>query len=452
MSSIPTRIDPQNQNSALFCPRIPSAKFPKICTLGNIFPRTIPIEAHHTKYLLVSVPAGLSYHHPETQKSHLVFESAQMPTTISLMPHAVCWKADPRLIWTMVVTNAITFLSYLVICLTLIYLVRHTRKVIQRDWAYFALGFAMFIVACGTTHFMEVVTTWIPVFWIDAGANIITAILSAYVAIMFIRRAATIGFGINDYAERLASTEEEKNRMQRSLLDARKLEDWSRMSTVVAHEISNPLEAIQNILYLIQKSKDATPEIADLARTASAEAENVLTISQSTLSFFRQSNEPEVTDFRAAAESVRFVLGAMLQARHVQLDIAAVGDVTVEALPGEIRQVLLNLTRNACEASQNGARVSLIFTAKDDGVEAIVADNGSGIESFILATLFQFGTSTKGQHGNGMGLWSVKHIITKHGGTVRVESTVGKGTKFILWWPKDFPKAAPLQELVAASR
>ena len=375
-----------------------------------------------------------------------------MPTTITLMPHAVCWKADPRLIWTMVVTNAITFLSYLVICLTLIYLVRHTRKVIQRDWAYFAIGFAMFIVACGTTHFMEVVTTWIPVFWIDAGANIITAILSAYVAIMFIRRASTIGFGINDYAERLASTEQENDRMQHSLLDARKLEDWSRMSTVVAHEISNPLEAVQSILYLIQTSPDVTAEIANLARTASAEAGNVLTISQSTLGFFRQSTEPESTDFRSAAESVGFVLGPLLQGHQVQLDITAVGDVTVEALPGEVRQVLLNLTRNACEASANGSKITLIFIGNDDGVEAIIADSGSGIEPNILSSLFQFGASTKGRNGNGMGLWSVKHIVAKHGGTVRVESMVGEGTKFVLWWPKHFPKISRVPELAAVSR
>src|ERR1700679_2364628 len=112
---------------------------------------------------------------------------------VSLMPHAVCWAAAPRLIWTMVVANAITFLSYVSICATLLVLVRRTRRVIARDWAYFLVGFALFIVACGSTHLMEVVTTWVPWFWIDALANIVTAALSAYVAIMLIRRAGAIG-------------------------------------------------------------------------------------------------------------------------------------------------------------------------------------------------------------------------------------------------------------------
>ena len=169
-----------------------------------------------------------------------------MFSDVSLMPHAVCWAAAPRLIWTMVVTNTITFLSYASICITLLLLARRTRRVIARDWAYFVVGFALFIVACGSTHLLEVITTWTPIFWVDAWTNIVTAALSAWVAFMLFRRAHAIGFGVNDYAARLGNTEREKRQMQESLLAAQRLEDWSRMSTVLAHEISNPLEAVQN--------------------------------------------------------------------------------------------------------------------------------------------------------------------------------------------------------------
>ena len=110
----------------------------------------------------------------------------------SLMPHAVCWRADQHLIWTMVISNAVTFLSYTTICITLLALARRTRVVIARDWVFFLTGFALFIVACGSTHFMEVVTTWSPAFWLDAWTNILTAVLSAYVALQLIRRLKTI--------------------------------------------------------------------------------------------------------------------------------------------------------------------------------------------------------------------------------------------------------------------
>jgi signal transduction histidine kinase len=353
------------------------------------------------------------------------------------MPHAVCWRADPRLIWVMVVTNAVTFLSYLSIGLTLLWLARKTRRVIARDWAWFVVGFALFIAACGSTHLMEVVTTWWPWFWVDAGANLLTAALSAYVAVNLIRRSATIGFSINDYAARLTNTERETRQMRESLMAAQKLEDWSRMSTVVAHEIANPLEAVQNLLYLVRSSEGVSPEVVRLAEAASDEADRVLTISRSTLSFFRQGTEPEKTDLFAAAESVRFLLETMMQKQKIKLHLASTGDTNIEALPGEPRQVLLNLVRNACEATEGSNRsVHILLTGRPEGVEIVVQDQGAGIVPAVLSKLFQFGVTTKGQSGNGMGLWAIKQILLRHGGTIAVHSEPGVGTRFTLWWPR----------------
>jgi signal transduction histidine kinase len=362
----------------------------------------------------------------------------------SLMPHAVCWRADQHLIWTMVISNAVTFLSYTTICLTLLTLARRTRVILARDWVYFLTGFALFIVACGSTHFMEVVTTWSPAFWLDAWANILTAALSAYVALQLIRRLKTISFGINDYAERLARTEDEKAEMQESLMAAQKLEDWSRMSAVVTHEIGNPLEAIQNILYLIRQSEVATPEIARLTRMASEEADRVLAISRSTLAFFRQSNAPERVDLRTASESVRFLLDPVLRRREVTFSVRVSGEVVIEALSGEVRQVLLNLVRNACEASpRGGSNVTLTLAGQAEHVEITVTDEGSGIDPAIVPTIFQFGQTTKGSQGNGMGLWTVKHIVDKHGGKIHVESEPGKGAAFIIEWPRHVNASTP---------
>ena len=360
-----------------------------------------------------------------------------MSPSVSLMPHAVCWAAAPKLVWTMVITNLITFLSYVCICLTLLYLARRTGRVIARDWAYFVVGFALFIVACGSTHALEVVTTWIPIFWVDAWTNIITAVLSAYVAAMLIRRASTIAFGVNDYADRLSRTEKDKRQMQDSLLAARKLEDWSRISAAINHEIRNPLEAIQNCLYLIRTSDGVSAEVAELARCAGQESVHVLTISRTTLSYFRETTGPELIDLRAAVASVELLLGSLIHGKAIVFEVETSGDCIVEALPGETRQVLLNLVRNACEAiTRPGARVSISLAGSSSGVEIVVTDQGAGIESDILRRLFDFGTSTKGERGNGMGLWTVKHIINKHGGEIGVQSVPGEGTQFRIMWPK----------------
>lgn len=360
-----------------------------------------------------------------------------------LMPHAVCWAAAPRLIWTMVVTNLVTFLSYVSICLTLLYLASRTRRVIARDWAYFVIGFALFIVACGSTHLLEVVTTWIPVFWVDAGTNVVTALLSAYVAIMLIRRASAIGFAINDYSARLANVEHEKRAIEEKLLSARKLEDWSRLSTVIAHEIGNPLETIQNLLYLITTDPETPSGSLVLAEQAQEEVGRVITISRSTLSFHRESQQPEMVDLRSVCESVCFLLQSAIVEKSIQFKIIGEGPFLIEAFPGETRQVILNLARNACEAiSERGRSVSLFLSLTSKGVELQVADEGIGMSKNTLSTLFEFGKTSKGEQGNGLGLWSVRQIMLKHGGQINLESSSPQGTRFVVWWPEAYPSIA----------
>jgi signal transduction histidine kinase len=365
----------------------------------------------------------------------------------SLMPHAVCWRQDPQLIWTMAVTNAVTFLSYFCICITLFYLARKTNRVIVRDWIFFLVGFALFIVACGSTHLLEVVTTWIPVFWVDAWTNIVTAVLSGYVAAQFIRRAPDLGFGINDYAERLRHAQSEKAQIEESLLDARKLEEWNRMSAVVTHEINNPLTAIQNFVFLIETHPSAPDEVKQMAAQAADEVRRIGSIARSTLGFFRQDEQPELTDLVASAASVRFLLEPLLRQRGIQVEITSEGDCSLKAHAVEIRQVLLNLVRNACEATtRRGARVRIQLKGLDQQVTLTVEDEGAGIAPEMLENLFRFGVSTKGERGNGMGLWAVKRLVTRRGGSVRVDSTLGAGSTFTVIWPRAMgaePDVAP---------
>jgi len=364
----------------------------------------------------------------------------------TLMPHAVCWSQDQDLIWTMVTTNGITFLSYCSICATLLYLARRTRAAIHRDWGFFAVGFALFIVACGSTHLMEVITTWIPLFWIDAWTNIVTAVLSGYVAVQFIRRAPELGFGINDYARRLSSTQTEKAQIEESLLSARKLEEWNRMSAVVTHEINNPLAAIQNLMFLMEISPGASPEITAMAQQAAEEVKRIESLTRSTLGFFRPTNAPEKVDLRSSAESVRLLLEPLMRKRDIELEIRSAGDCVVNAFPVETRQVLLNLVRNACEATvSRGATVSVVMAGHPNHVEIVVADQGGGIDPAMVPNLFQFGASTKGDRGNGMGLWVVKQLLEKHGGDISLETKVGEGTRFSLRWPRQFPHARAVE-------
>jgi signal transduction histidine kinase len=337
----------------------------------------------------------------------------------------------------MVATNFVTFLSYVTICVTLLFLLRHTRRVIARDWAWFTAGFALFIVACGSTHLFDVITTWVPVFWAAAWANIVTAVLSAWVAVLLILRAHAISFGINDYASRLAKTEHDRLELQESLIAAQKLEEWSRLSAAVSHEIRGPLEAIQNLQHLIQTSDSVSPEVAGFARASAEEAAQVIAISDASLSLIRQARDREPIDIRAASDSVRVLLNPLIRQKSIVFTVQDQGNCVVEAYAGEVRQVLLNLLRNACEAVDHpGSRVTVTLNGREQGVQVTVADDGPGIPPAILPGLFEFGVTSKGSGGNGIGLWAVKHILTRHGGSISVDSALGKGARFDLWWPR----------------
>jgi signal transduction histidine kinase len=261
--------------------------------------------------------------------------------------------------------------------------------------------------------------------------------IAACFLFLLIRRIRTLRSHLADYASRADRAESENAQLQSTLLAAQRLEDWSRLSAAVTHEICNPLEAIQNILYVMRNSEAATPELIRLTRMASEEADRVLTISRSTLSFFRQSSTPERVNVRSAADSVRFLLDPVLRRREVTLKVSSSGDLTVHAFAGELRQVLLNLVRNAADASpRGGSNVTVNLAGRAEHVDITVRDEGCGIAPELLPTLFHFGHTTKGSHGNGMGLWTVKHIVDKHGGQIHVDSTAGHGATFTITWPR----------------
>ena len=86
--------------------------------------------------------------------------------TTDFLPHLYCYLSNPHLIWTHVIADTFIGFAYLAISVTLGYLIYKTRRDIPFHWMFLAFG--LFIIACGGTHFMEVVTTWIPVYVFSA--------------------------------------------------------------------------------------------------------------------------------------------------------------------------------------------------------------------------------------------------------------------------------------------
>ena len=99
----------------------------------------------------------------------------------AFLPHLYCYLGNGPLIWTHVTSDLLIGSSYVAISCTLLYIVRQSQKNVPFHWMILAFG--LFIVACGGTHFMEVVTIWKPYYWVSAAVKIVTAAASLSTAI-----------------------------------------------------------------------------------------------------------------------------------------------------------------------------------------------------------------------------------------------------------------------------
>lgn len=100
----------------------------------------------------------------------------------NFLPHMYCYLGKPGLVWTNVITDFFIGLAYFTISGTLAYLVQKGWRDIPFQWMF--LGFGLFIVACGSSHFMEVVTVWIPVYVLSATVKVVTAVASVTIAVL----------------------------------------------------------------------------------------------------------------------------------------------------------------------------------------------------------------------------------------------------------------------------
>lgn len=99
----------------------------------------------------------------------------------AFMPHGHCYFWTPAMVWAQAGSNFFIGLAYMSISATLVYMVRRIRD-IPFQWVYLAFG--VFIVTCGFTHFLDIVTIWRPIYWVDASVRVVTALASLGTAVL----------------------------------------------------------------------------------------------------------------------------------------------------------------------------------------------------------------------------------------------------------------------------
>jgi signal transduction histidine kinase len=147
------------------------------------------------------------------------------------MPHIHCYLDRTNLVWTMVLTDSLIGIAYVVISVTLYALVRKTKLPFHSVF----LAFGIFILACGTTHFMEVYNLWVPNYWLSAGIKLVTATASVVTAIYLLNLFPRI-VELTETAKELAQT---KSKLEEFFL--KKLSTPPEVKRLLARAVILPL-------------------------------------------------------------------------------------------------------------------------------------------------------------------------------------------------------------------
>jgi signal transduction histidine kinase len=371
----------------------------------------------------------------------------------SLSPHGICLLWRPELIWTHATSDALIGISYLSISVFLAYLLMH-RPDIKFGWVVWC--FSVFILACGGTHFLSILTLWSPDYGLEAIVKIITAAASVATAILLWPllpaalawpspdQLATANDALraslkerDDALNALRVEMAERVRIEALLSRSQKLESLGHLTGGLAHDYNNMLAIIAMNLSRIgrtlgaQASKDVTRALDH----ASQAADRATEITQRMLAFSRQAPmsvyEADVTEvIRTMAPLLKDALGPT---HEMALDLAS--DLpSVKIDRGQFENAILNLVLNARDAMTASGTLKLrCYLADTQGQPSVaveVVDSGEGMPQDIVDKAFDpFFTTKPVGRGSGLGLSQVFGFARSMGGDVAIESLLNEGTK-----------------------
>jgi len=249
----------------------------------------------------------------------------------------------------------------------------------------------------------------------------------------------------NSMAKKLLDRERQLQEKTNEVLRAERLATVGRLSAQITHEIRNPLSSLSLNTELLQERlergiSEATDraEAMALLKSMAREMDRLAEITEEYLRFARQPKPaPGPVDLNDAVDELLDFMAAELAAGGVSASRELAADLPrVRADPGQLRQVLLNLVRNAREAAGHGGHLKL-RTRAEAGHHVVmleVEDDGPGIPAELKSHLFEPFFSTK-ERGTGLGLAVVQQIIHEHGGEISCHPVLPHGSRFVVSLP-----------------
>ncbi len=238
----------------------------------------------------------------------------------------------------------------------------------------------------------------------------------------------------------------EKRRLESSLAQSEKLAAVGQLAAGVAHEINNPLAAILANTQLLQRELAPDDDRQESVSLIAMAGERALQVVRNLLDFARQERyELAATDVNQTIQNAFALAAPLLRNTSIRL----ISELTPELPPiwasqDHLQGVWLNFLLNARDAlGADGGEIRVATRRQGNELHVTLADTGMGIQPERLPRIFEpFYTTKKSGQGTGLGLFTCHRIIKQHGGHIRVDSQVGRGTVFTVVLP--LPATAPV--------
>jgi len=254
---------------------------------------------------------------------------------------------------------------------------------------------------------------------------------------------------LNEVARQVAliidrkQAEKDRVKLHNQLLHADRLATIGMLAAGVAHELNEPLGNILGFAQLAKKG-DGVPgsvkQDIEKIETASLHARQII---QKLLVFARQTPSKKTQlDLNQIVEDGLYFFEARCAKAGVELVRKLSPELPqITADPAQLNQLLVNLVVNALQAIQGRGKITVQTQSSDQEVHLIVEDTGTGMTDEVFEQVFiPFFTTKDVGHGTGLGLPVIHGIVTAHGGSINVESNVGRGSRFEIRLPVEEPQ------------
>ncbi|MBD3275110.1 MAG: DUF3365 domain-containing protein [Candidatus Marinimicrobia bacterium] len=242
---------------------------------------------------------------------------------------------------------------------------------------------------------------------------------------------------IGDLARVLKQMQSEIKITMNKQVEYEKMYALGQLSSGIAHEIRNPLFAVRNNIDYLERNYTPSDDQVEVYRDIDDGLSRVSRIINSVLDYSRpHSMEFDKRDVADLLDRTMALMGKQLEKENVSVELEIEeGIPQIEMDIHRLEQVLINLITNAMSAMEDaGGDIRIQAEQKNKTVQIVVQDTGCGMKEDQIRHIFDpFYTRSRG--GTGLGLTIVHRIIEQHNGSIRVKSTEGIGTKFILTLP-----------------